>query len=168
MVVRYQRGFSTSSASTPLFEQPQLGGEANIRGVEAGEYIGRTLGFDQAEVGVNAESVWHWIHEPRGSPTTAAAQSETTVSAKASLLSSLGISSIFIDALYDRGKVTASSSGSSLFDLQHAFHGSGIKGELRGLRVKNRRANIGLVYARSAASVLHKKGAFLTTISMDF
>jgi hypothetical protein len=167
-VVRYGRGFSTSSSSTPLFEQPQLGGEANIRAIETGEYIGRSLGFDQTEVGVNAESVWHWVRKRRASPTTAAAQSATTLPAQASGLSSLGISSIFIEALYDRGKVIPVSSGSSLFDLRHAFHGSGIKGELRGLRVQNRRANIGLVYARSTASVLHKKGAFITTISMDF
>ncbi len=159
-----------------MFELPQLGGEANLRGVEMGEYIGRSIAFDQTELGVNAESVWHWVRKRRASPTKAAAQSVAPSAGAQQVpnipgkptLSRLGISSIFINALYDRGKTMPLSSGGSLSDLRHAFHGSGIKGEIRGLRVKDRRANIALVYARSSASVLHKKGVFLTTISMDF
>ncbi|MCX6633185.1 MAG: BamA/TamA family outer membrane protein [Candidatus Solibacter sp.] len=51
--VRYARGAATASRSTPLFELYPLGGSDNLRGVEAGEFVGRNLSWEQAEFGYN-------------------------------------------------------------------------------------------------------------------
>jgi hypothetical protein len=141
-------------------------GAANVRGIELGEYIGRGIGFDQTELGVNTRSVWNWVHR-KPAPVKPDAPSDPPAGNRSSL-SSLGIDSIFIAGFYDRGRVAPSSSAGSLLGLEHAFHGSGIKGEIRGLRAKNRRLNLGLIYARSPDSVLHRKGVFITSVSMDF
>lgn len=172
-VVRYGRGFSASSAVTPLFEMPQLGGDANLRGIEIGEYVGRGFGFDQTEIGVNAASVWNWFYKKQPTPVMAAVQAVTAGNGAAvpenkGALSSLGIDSIFVLGLYDRARVENSSAPGSLLDLRHGFHGSGVEVEIRGLRVNNRKANIGLIYARSPDSVIHRRGVFITSVSLDF
>jgi hypothetical protein len=182
-VIRYGRGFTASSATTPLFELPQVGGADNLRGIETGEYVGRGFGFDQAEAGVNALSAWGWFHRKKDHPVKAAAQANKAASnepaanaadkaapgaAKAPSLSSLGIDSIFVAGLYDRAKIEAGSSIGSLLYLEHGFHGSGVKGEIRGLRAANRKANLSFIYARSPNSVLHRKGVFIVTVSLDF
>ncbi len=152
-VVRYGRGFMTSSAGTPLFELPELGGSTNIRGIEEGEYVGRAFGFEQSEIAVNAQSVWRWVHRRESSP----------VAKKPSALSGLGIDGVYIGGLYDRARI-----GGDLFDLRHGVHGSGVKTEVRGLRAGNKRLNLSFVYARSAASILHRSGTFSTAVTIDF
>ena len=182
--VRYTRGFSVTSTTTPLFELPELGGDTNIRGIEIGEYVARGIGFDQTEFGINAQSVWNWFRKPDPAPAKTSAKSgkadsiaaqnaattgaDQTPSKNPSLLSSLGIDGIYVAGLYDRAEASAASSAASLFDLRHAYHGLGVKAEIRGLRAANKRANLGFVYAWSAESVLHKKGTFSTSVSIDF
>lgn len=155
--LRYRRGVGASSATTPLFALFRLGGPANVRGIEEGESVGRGLGYDQSTVGVNARSIWHWIRR----------MAATAPQGPASL-SALGIGSIFLDVFYDRGKLSSSSSLGDLLDLAHGVHGLGVAGELRGLRVANKRTNLGLGYARSPASVFHSNGIFVTELSTDF
>src|SRR5260370_23242108 len=180
-LIRHVRGFGASTRSTPLFELLQLGGTANVRGIEQGEFVGRNMAFEQSELGVNSESLWHWIHRKKPAPakpstaSAAAPAGATSATAQpanpppsASPLSALGITSIFITGFYDRGKILTSSKFGDLFDLQHAFHGFGFNVELRGLRVKNRRCNLSIGYARSPNSVLHHKGAVITAFSIDF
>jgi hypothetical protein len=159
-LLRYGRGVSAISAGAPLFELPQAGGSDNIRGIEQGEYVGRGLGFDQSELAVNAVSAWKWIrHKPTAIPARPASNTS---------LSSLGITGIFVGGIYDRARIGAGSAPSSLLDLSHGFHGSGVEAEVRGLRAASRLVNIGFVYSLSPNSVLHRKGVFITSVSLDF
>src|SRR5258708_36314742 len=64
-LIRYVRGLGASTRSTPLFELLQLGGTANVRGIEQGEFIGRNMAFDQSEAGINVESLWRWVHRKK-------------------------------------------------------------------------------------------------------
>jgi hypothetical protein len=165
-LIRYARGIGMGSASMPLFELFRLGGTGNIRGIEEGEYVGRSLAFDQSEFGVNAVSVWDWVS--RKSSNSPKPEGATTQSS-GSPLSKLGISSIFIIGFYDRGKLPAGSSLGEVLDLSHAFHGYGVKGELRGLHVGNKLGNLSIGYAKSPNSVLHHdEGILITAFSLDF
>jgi hypothetical protein len=176
-VIRYTRGVTASSAATPLFELPEVGGADNVRGIELGEYVGRGYGFDQSEAGVNVLSAWGWFHRGKGNTVKAAAQAggvsdpvpaTTALAANKPTLSSLGIDSIFVGGLYDRAKIVTGSSLGPLLDLEHGFHGAGVKTEVRGLRAGNRKANLSFIYAHSPNSVLHHKGTFLVSVSLDF
>ncbi len=164
-LVSYSRGLGTSSSTTPLFELFGLGGTASVRGIEEGEFVGRNIAFDQSEFGVNAQSLWHWIkHKSK----TAAPAGPSGTSPLDTLLSGLGITSIFLNGFYDRGRVTNEASVGDLLGLGHSTHGAGFDLELRGLRVANKRANLSLGYARSPESILHHKGVFISSLSIDF
>ncbi len=65
---RYVRGIGTGSRAMPLFELFQLGGNNSVRGIEQGEFVGRSIAFDQSEVGVNTASVWRWVSRKQGQP----------------------------------------------------------------------------------------------------
>jgi hypothetical protein len=157
---RYARGIGMGSQGMPLFELFQLGGNTSVRGVEQGEFVGRSIAFDQSEIGVNTASVWRWVSRKESPPKTDGKNAAT--------LSKLGINSIFVVGFYDRGRVMEASSLSQLLDLEHALHGYGCKVELRGLRAGSRTGNLSLGYARSPGSVLHSKGVFITAFSLDF
>ena len=165
---RYVRGIGMGSRAMPLFELFQLGGNTNVRGIEQGEFVGRSMAFDQSEVGVNTASVWRWVSRKQGQPKPAPAPVGGAAVAPAPALSKLGISSIFLVGFYDRGRVTDASSLGELLDLQHALHGYGCKVELRGLRAGTRVGNLSMGYARSPGSVLHSKGVFITAFSLEF
>jgi hypothetical protein len=164
-LVRYSRGLGTSTSTTPLFELFRLGGSSNVRGIEEGEFVGRNIVFDQSEFGVNAQSLWQWITRK---PKTASAAGPSAAPQLNTLLSGLGITSIFLNGFYDRGRVIDITSLGNLLDLRHSMHGAGFDVELRGLRVKNKRANLSLGYARSPESILHTKGVFISSLSIDF
>jgi hypothetical protein len=164
-LVRYSRGLGTSTSTTPLFELFRLGGSSNVRGIEEGEFVGRNIVFDQSEFGVNAQSLWQWITRK---PKTASAAGPSAAPQLNTLLSGLGITSIFLNGFYDRGRVIDTTSLGNLLDLRHSMHGAGFDVELRGLRVKNKRANLSLGYARSPESILHTKGVFISSLSIDF
>ncbi len=162
-LVRYERGVSAASSGTPLFELPQMGGPENIRSIEQSEFVGRGLGYDRSEFAVNAASAWRWIrHRP------AAVTARPDPPQAASPVAGLGITGIYVGALYDRARIGPNSALSSLFDLSRGFHGSGVEGEVRGLPAGARRVNIDFIYSRSPESVLHRKGVFLTSVSLDF
>jgi hypothetical protein len=173
-VIRYNRGVTASSTATPLFELPEVGGANNIRGIELGEYVGQGFGFDQSEAGVNVMSAWGWLHRKKDAAVKAAALAKSpsaadfAAAAGKPTLSSLGINSIFVGGLYDRAKIVTGSSLGALLDLEHGFHGAGVKAEVRGLRAGNRKANLSFIYAHSPDSVLHHKGTFLVSVSLDF
>jgi len=174
-LVRYERGVSASSSGTPLFELPQMGGAENIRSIEQGEFVGRGLGFERSELAVNAVSAWHWIrHRPpagqaRPDPSQAASAPAAAAPAKPhASLAGLGITGIYVGGLYDRARIGPNSALSNLFDLSHGFHGSGVEGEVRGLPAGARRVNIDFIYSRSPESILHRKGVFITSVSLDF
>ncbi len=164
-LVRYSRGLGTSTAATPLFELFRLGGSSNVRGIEEGEFVGRNIVFDQSEFGINAQSLWQWVTRKSK---TAAAAGQSAAPQLNTLLSGLGITSIFLNGFYDRGRVIDITSLGDLLDLRHSMHGAGFDVEFRGLRVKNKRANLSLGYARSPESILHTKGVFISSLSIDF
>jgi hypothetical protein len=166
-LVRYGRGVSATSAGTPLFELPQIGGSDNIRGIEQGEYVGRGLGFDQSELAVNAVSLWEWVRHTRATLPAKPDPAKTPAASNTSL-SSLGITGIFVGGIYDRARIGSGSAASSLLDLSHGFHGSGIEAEVRGLRAGSSLVNIAFTYSISPNSVLHQKGVFLTSVSLNF
>ena len=167
-LARYGRGVSATSAGTPLFELPQVGGSGNIRSIEPGEYVGRGLGYDQSELAVNAFSLWKWIRRKPPAPPAKPDPAQGTSADASNPLASLGITGIFVGGIYDRARIGASSEPSSLLDLRHGFHGSGVDAEIRGLRAGSRLVNLSFIYSVSPNSVLHRKGVFITSVSLDF
>jgi hypothetical protein len=168
-LIRYTRGVGGSSSTTPIFKLFRLGGQANIRGIEEGEFIGRQLGFDQSEAGVSLPlilSLFKSKNKEKEKPPSG--ETEEAAAPKPSPLAALGISSAFIKGFFDRGRVTNSSSFGGMWNLADALKGYGVAVELQGLKVGNRRANLSIGYARSSQSVIHKKGLVSTTLFIDF
>jgi len=77
--------------------------------------------------------LWQWITRK---PKTASAAGPSAAPQLNTLLSGLGIISIFLNGFYDRGRVIDTTSLGNLLDLRHSMHGAGFDVELRGLRVK--------------------------------
>ncbi len=84
---RYARGIGTGSRAMPLFELFQLGGNNSVRGIEQGEFVGRSFAFDQSEFGVNTASVWRWVSRRQTQPKPAPAPAVGAAGAAAPSLS---------------------------------------------------------------------------------
>jgi len=111
-LISYRRGFRTGSAGAPLFELFRLGGPNSVRGIEMGEFVGRSLSFDQSEFGYNLREPIAWIAKLLGAKKKTEAGKDTDPRAKqADPLAALGISSALIKVFHDRGLVSQGTLG---------------------------------------------------------
>jgi hypothetical protein len=130
LLVRHTWLAGDATAGTPLFQLHRLGGATNVRGIEEGEYVGRTLRAQQFTVGIGLPVLWPALAQPGG---------------PAALVNS------YVTMFYDRGRVT-------LDEATRDAHGYGVGVEIRNLPAGRRRAHISIGWARSPQSFLHRRG----------
>lgn len=175
--LRYTQGIGRGSDRTPVFELFRLGGPQNLRGVEEGELIGRRLSFGQAEFGVSALSLWHFIRGRR------AAQSQPQADNAASNNSGeerqtgggFDFSNVYLKTFFDHARITdptsfSSAPGAARSFLDRRANGAGFAFELRNLPAGagGQRLNLSIGYARSPQSRLHRSGTMFTAVTFNF
>ena len=138
LLVRNVFGDASASVGTPLFQLFRLGGAKNIRGIEEGEFVGRSLRWNQATVGIAL---------PVFIPSLNSAEGQLGA-----------LANTFIEVFYDPGYVAHPGRQSAT--------GYGVGAEIRALPAGNRSANITLGWAKSSQSVLHRRG--LMTLGVNF
>ncbi len=127
-----------ASAGTPLFQLHRLGGPANVRGLEEGEYIGRRLRAQQYTAGLGLPMFWPALRGTSAPPALANA---------------------YLTAFYDRGSTRLDAGGI-------AANGYGVGIEIRNLPAGSQRAHIAIGWARSPQSALHRRGVM--TVGVHF
>lgn len=155
--LRFNSQVGVSSGRTPVFEQFRLGGPNNVRGLEEGEFIGRNMNFERAEMGFKSTYLLSLFKPKTGKETT---NPQPTVGG-------IDLSNTYVKAFYDWGRVTDKTSLADLFKLASGVQGIGIGIELRGLNLGGKRASLTIGYAYSHDSVLHKSGVLVTGLSLD-
>jgi hypothetical protein len=138
LLVRHAWIAGSAGEGTPLFQLYRLGGSTNVRGLEEGEYVGRSLRAQQFTVGIGLPVFWPALSQPAGPSPLAGS---------------------YLTMFYDRGRVT-------LDDLTRDADGYGVGIEIRNLRAGNQRAHIAIGWARSPQSFLHRLGVM--TIGVHF
>lgn len=156
--LRFTSEVGVSSSRTPVFEQFRLGGPNNVRGLEEGEFIGRNMNFERAEVGFKSTYLLNLFKRKPGNKD--AANPQPTVGG-------IDLSNTYLKAFYDWGRVTNKASLADLFKLASGVQGVGIGIELRGLNLGGKRASLTIGYAYSHDSLLHKSGVLVTGMSLD-
>ena len=156
--LRFNSEVGVSSSRTPVFEQFRLGGPSNVRGLEEGEFVGRNMNFERAELGFKSTYLLNLFkHKPANAD---AAKPQPTVGG-------IDLSNTYVKAFYDWGRVADKTSLADLFKLASGVQGIGIGIELRGLNLGGKRASLTIGYAYSHDSVLHKSGVLVTGLSLD-
>lgn len=158
--LRYRRGFGAASIGTPAYQFFRLGGVSSVRGIEEGEFVGRGIGFAQAEAAVSARWLWSLIPKKPVPPSDPAAEP-----AASSPPPPISLDQVYVTVFYDRGHVLARPRVGDLVRLNKPAWGRGIAVELRGLANK---ANISIGYARSPQSLDHRKGLMIIGVGFDF
>lgn len=164
----YRRSGGTASSATPIFELFRLGGSDNVRGLEMGEFIGRSVSSEQAEFGYN-------LFEPLDvlgrllagkKPPAKADQKPPSI---ADFLRANGVSSLLLKLAHDRGAASPQGRGiGNLFALEHAAQSWGAGIELGGLRTAAGTVAISFMRARSSSSYAHTKGIWTTGVRVVF
>lgn len=156
--LRFNSEVGVSSSRTPIFEQFRLGGPNNVRGLEEGEFVGRNMNFERAELGFKSTYLLNLLKRKPANP-DAAGPSPT--------VGGIDLSNTYLKTFYDWGRVGDRTSLSDLFKLASGAQGIGIGIELRGLNLGGKRASLTIGYAYSHDSVLHKSGVLVTGLSLD-
>jgi hypothetical protein len=145
LFLRYKRGVGSSTNGTPVFQLHRIGGPANLRGIEEGEYIGRFLAYEQSAIGIGLVTMWRTLG---GSATDGGVLAQA-----------------YLTAFYDRA---ALNDARAITNLEHAAHGKGIGVELRNMPAGGRHVNLLIGYARSPQSVLHRRGVMIMDVNFGF
>jgi hypothetical protein len=128
----YLHGFATTSGGTPLFRFLRVGGEANVRGVEEGEFIGRTLYYQQVEAGISLWQIRRLIvgkeHTLSGGPANS-----PTGDQPSSQVGPLNLAKTFIKLFFDHAELSERVVASQLVRRAQSIQGYGIALELREL-----------------------------------
>jgi hypothetical protein len=169
LFLRYQRGAGASSSGTPLFRFFRLGGPLNVRGLEEGEYIGRSMAYDRSEAGVGVLPLWRFVRGLFPPKKEAGGSNEDGDAGNPSpSLGGVDLSNAYIKLFFDRGRTFDTSSLNRILNPAGGVQGFGIAAELRGMSFKSKRANLTLGYAHSPDSKLHRSGVVVTGLSIDF
>jgi hypothetical protein len=156
--LRFNSEVGVGSSRTPLFEQFRLGGPNNVRGLEEGEFVGRNLNFQRAELGFKSTYLLNLFKRKSANADTSKPQPT---------VGGIDLSNTYLKAFYDWGRVTDKTSLADLFKFASGVQGIGIGIELRGLNVGGKRASLTIGYAYSHDSLLHKSGVLVTGLSLD-
>lgn len=156
--LRFSSEVGVGSSRTPIFEQFRLGGPNNVRGLEEGEFIGRNMNFERAEIGFKSTYLLS-LFKRKPANTDAGKPSPT--------VGGIDLANTYVKTFYDWGRVTDKTSFADLFKLAPGVQGIGIGIELRGLNVGGKRASLTIGYAYSHDSLLHKSGVLVTGLSVD-
>ena len=156
--LRFNSELGVGSSRTPVFERFRLGGPNNVRGLEEGEFVGRDLNFQRAELGFKSTYLLNLFK--RKSASTDTSKPQPTVGG-------IDLSNTYLKVFYDWGRVTDKTSLADLFKIAPGVQGIGIGIELRGLNVGSKRASLTIGYAYSHDSLLHKSGVLVTGLSLD-
>jgi hypothetical protein len=157
LFLRFAGELGVSSARTPIFEQFRLGGPNNVRGLEEGEFIGRNMNFERAELGIKSTYLLSLFKRNVGA----------TADKPGPTVGGIDLSNTYVKTFYDWGRVADKTSFADLFKLTSGVQGIGIGIELRGLNVGGKRASLTIGYAYSHDSLLHKSGVLVTGLSLD-
>jgi hypothetical protein len=139
ILARYAWLSGSADDETPAFQQFRLGGPTNVRGLEAGEYVGLDLGAQQFTLGIGLPVIIPALGSSGGSP----------------------LESSYLTTFYDRGRVTSG-------DVTHEADGYGIGIELRNLPAGRQRVHLAIGWARSPQSVLHPHGVMMMGVHFSF
>lgn len=141
-LARHSEGFGRTGAGTPLFELFRPGGSRILRGVEAGELIGRRLRYRQTELGAALSLL---VRRPAAS-------------------------SLYLKGFLDQARIEWPEAIHSGLPLASPARGQGIALEIRGLPAgeAGRQLNLSIGYGYSAQSRLHRSGTLVTTLMLNF
>lgn len=156
MFLRFNGETGVSSRATPAFELFRLGGPNNVRGLEEGEFIGRNLNFERAEIGFKSTYLIGLFRAKRDAAGNAAQP----------VVGGIDLSNTYLKAFYDWGSVGDRRSANP-FEITSGVQGLGFAVELRGLNVGGKRASLSIGYAYSHDSLLHRSGVLVTSFSLD-
>jgi hypothetical protein len=166
MFISYRHGHERASGGTPVFELPLLGGETSVRGLEAGEFIGRRLSYDQFDLGVNVASVYKLLsRKGRLSDSIFC-----PFSPDAEPPAPFDFRNLYVKGFFDHGRLSDSPVAPAAGgDLRRA-DGYGIAVELRDVMAdeSGRRVNLSIGYGRSPHSRLHRSGLMFTGVTFEF
>jgi len=154
--LRFSGETGVSSRTTPAFELFRLGGPNNVRGLEEGEFIGRNLNLERAEIGFKSTYLLGLFKAKRDAGSNTAQP----------VVGGIDLSNTYLKTFYDWGRVGDQRS-SNPFDITSGVQGLGFAIELRGLNVGGKRASLSIGYAYSHDSLLHKSGVLVTSFSLD-
>jgi hypothetical protein len=167
MFIRYRHGYERSSQNTPIFALPLLGGSESVRGLEEGEFIGRSVSFDQFEVGLNVASVWNML---RGKGRLKDSLFCPYGSESSEPPAPFDYTNLYLKGFFDYGRLGDSPVAPAAGGLLRRADGYGIALELRDLMAdeSGRRVNLSIGYGRSPQSRLHRSGMIVTSVTLDF
>jgi hypothetical protein len=154
LLLRYGIGGGATSDRTPAMEQFRLGSSFQLRGMRDGEFIGRTVSYDRAELGANVEFLAKLLRIKD--------RSEAPTSAHSNL--PFALNQILLKLFVDRARVLTESSMEKMltFDLDQL--GYGIAVEIRNLG----NGSLSLGYGYSPDSTLERSGMFIVSFSQRF
>jgi len=174
--LRYSRGVARGTDRTPVFELFRLGGPANVRGLEEGEFIGRRLTFEQTEFGVNVLALWHLARGTKAPELNRTPCSETSAAPSQQALP-FDPANLYLKGFFDRARISdptsfvrppgAGTAGGPPFPFDRQANGYGFAVELRNLSGGDGgpRLNLSIGYARSPQSQLHRSGTLFTGVT---
>ena len=141
-LARHSEGSGRTGAGTPLFELFRPGGGRILRGLEAGELIGRRLRYRQSEFGA----------------------------ALALLIRRPAASNLYLKGFLDRARIEWPEWNHAGPPPPGRAQGQGIALEIRGLPAgeAGRQFNLSIGYGYSAQSRLHRSGTLVTTLMLNF
>ena len=160
ILLRYVHGYGDTSNDTPLFRFLRVGGEANVRGVEEGEFIGQRLQSQQFEAGVSLCSLGQLIF-----PMALKSDNPTVGECQAG---SLDLSRAFLKAFFDHADVAERVAGSQFIRGSRSILGGGAAVELHDLQVGSLKLSLALGYAYSPDSQRHPSGTVFTQVILPF
>jgi hypothetical protein len=144
-----QYGIGSLSAGGPIVRVFQLGGTQYVPGLQFGEVAGQTLGFMQAEAGVDFVSVFELFkHRPPNN------------------MSLFDIRGSYVEMVYSRASVSQSESISTVAGLGNAFESLGPALMLGKL---NNQFDLTIGYMYSPQSTIHPHGTLYVGVTIyDF
>jgi Omp85 superfamily domain len=167
MFVHYQHGYERSSAGTPIFELPLMGGPESVRGIEAGEFIGSRVSSHQFDLGFNAASFLNLVRGKGRIDDSSYCPFDPNATPPAG---PFDFKSLYFKVFFDRGGIADSPVTVGAGVGVNSFTGYGAAFELRDLLAdeSGRRVNLAIGYARSPESKLHRRGLVFTSVTFEF
>ena len=157
MVLRYVHGYGVANDGTPLFRFLRVGGESSVRGLEEGEFVARTLQFQQAEAGVSLCSAYRLISRRLSTGDEQGCRVENFDLSK--VFAKLFVDHARIEERFEQGRLVAAS--------RHVF-GVGAAVELRDLPLGRQKVTLSIGYGYSPDSRKHERGTVFTQAIMPF
>jgi hypothetical protein len=158
IVVRYVHGYGVANDRAPLFRFFRAGGEANVRGLEEGEFVARTLQFQQVEAGVSLCGAYRVI-----------SRKVSTGDDRGCQVQNFDLTKTFAKLFFDHARLSDRFEHGRIVAAARDVFGFGAAVELRDLPVGgNQKLTLSIGYGYSPDSEKHGRGTVFTQVIMPF